>query len=51
MIAQLAEHTLAFEMQVREPRRSPPGANGLFWGLDPFGARAPQLSARGTIDK
>jgi hypothetical protein len=38
-------------MQVRVPRSSPPGANGLFWGLDPFGARAPQLHARVTIDK
>jgi hypothetical protein len=38
-------------MQVRVPRNSPPGANGLFWGLDPFGARAPQVHARVTIDK
>jgi hypothetical protein len=51
MIAQPAGHSLAFEMQVRVPRSSPPGANGLFWGLDPFGARAPQLHARVTIDK
>ena len=33
------------------PESSPPGANGLFWGLDPFGARAPKLHARVTIDK
>jgi hypothetical protein len=33
--------SLVFAMQVRVPRSSPPGANGLFWGLDPFGARAP----------
>ena len=43
--------SLAFAMQVRVPRSSPPGANGLFWGLDPFGARAPQVNARVTIDK
>jgi hypothetical protein len=43
--------SLAFEMQLRVPESSPVGANGLFWGLDPFGARAPQLHARVTIDK
>jgi hypothetical protein len=43
--------SLAFAMQVRVPKSSPPGANGLFWGLDPFGARAPQVHARVTIDK
>jgi len=43
--------SLAFEMQLRVPESSPTGANGLFWGLDPFGARAPQLHARVTVDK
>ena len=43
--------SLAFAMQVRVPSKPPLGANGLFWGLDPFGARAPQLHARVTIDK
>jgi len=43
--------SLAFAMQARVPSSSPTGGNGLFWGLDPFGARAPQLHARVTIDK
>jgi len=43
--------SLAFAMQLRVPKSSPPGANGLFWGLDPFGVRAPQLHARVTVDK
>jgi uncharacterized protein DUF4232 len=43
--------SLAFEMQVRVPDTSPTGANGLFWGLDPFGSRSPQIHARVTIDK
>ena len=37
-------------MQLRVPKDAPLGANGLFWELDPFGARAPQLHARVTID-
>jgi hypothetical protein len=42
--------SLAFAMQARVPRAAPLGANGLFWELDPFGIRAPQLHARVTID-
>jgi hypothetical protein len=33
------------------PPDAPLGANGLFWALDPFGLRAPQLHARVTIDR
>jgi hypothetical protein len=39
----------AFAMQLRVPKNAPLGGNGLFWGLDPFGARTPQLHARVTI--
>jgi len=42
--------SLAFSMQVRVPKNAPLGRNGLFWELDPFGARAPQLHARVSID-
>jgi hypothetical protein len=42
--------SLAFAMEVRVPQNAPLGANGLFWALDPFGARAPQTHARVTID-
>jgi hypothetical protein len=38
--------SLAFAMQARVPKKAPRGANGLFWELDPFGIRAPQLHAR-----
>jgi hypothetical protein len=38
-------------MQVHVPQDAPLGANGLFWELDPFGAHAPQLHARVTIDR
>ena len=40
----------AFAMELRVPKDAPPGANGLFWALDPFGARAPQLTARVLVD-
>lgn len=43
--------SLAFAMRVRVPRDAPIGPNGLFWELDPFGIRAPQLHARVTIDR
>jgi hypothetical protein len=43
--------SLAFAMRVRVPRDAPLGPNGLFWELDPFGIRAPQLHARVTIDR
>jgi hypothetical protein len=46
-----AGKSLAFAMHVRVPRNAPLGPNGLFWQLDPFGARAPQLHARVTIDR
>ena len=42
---------VAFEMRLRVPRNAPLGANGLFWELDPFGSRNPQLHARVTIDR
>jgi uncharacterized protein DUF4232 len=41
----------AFAMRLRVPHNAPLGANGLFWELDPFGARSPQLHARVTIDR
>jgi Protein of unknown function (DUF4232) len=40
-----------FAMQVRVPKNAPLGGNGLFWALDPFGAKEPQLSARAIIDR
>jgi hypothetical protein len=39
----------AFAMRLRVPKNAPVGGNGLFWGLDPFGGKAPQLHARATI--
>jgi hypothetical protein len=41
----------AFAMRLRVPANAPLGANGLFWELDPFGVRAPQLHVRVTIDR
>jgi hypothetical protein len=41
----------AFAMEIRVPKNAPLGGNGLFWGLDPFGANAPQLSARAVVDR
>src|SRR5262249_41512439 len=35
-----------FAMQVRVPKDAPVGGNGLFWALDPFGSKQPQLHAR-----
>jgi hypothetical protein len=40
----------AFAMQIRVPKNAPVGGNGLFWALDPFGAKDPQLHARATVD-
>ena len=37
-------------MQIRVPKSAPLGGNGLFWGLDPFGANRLQVHARATID-
>jgi hypothetical protein len=42
--------SVAFAMQVRVPKSAPLGGNGLFWELDPFGARIPSVHARVTID-
>jgi Protein of unknown function (DUF4232) len=41
----------AFAMQIRVPKNAPAGGNGLFWGLDPFGAKAPTINARATVDR
>lgn len=41
----------AFAMAIRVPRDAPQGGNGLFWALDPFGAKQPQLSARATVTR
>jgi hypothetical protein len=41
----------AFAMEIRVPKNAPPGGNGLFWGLDPFGAKAPQTNARASVDR
>jgi hypothetical protein len=43
--------SVAFAMQMRVPPGAPAGPNGLFWELDPFGARAPQVHARVTIGR
>jgi hypothetical protein len=40
-----------FAMAIRVPKNAPVGGNGLFWGLDPFGAKAPTLSARAVVDR
>jgi Protein of unknown function (DUF4232) len=40
----------AFAMQIRVPKNAPLGGNGLFWGLDPFGAKTPTLNARATVE-
>jgi hypothetical protein len=41
----------AFAMEIRVPKDAPLGGNGLFWGLDPFGGKQPQLNARATVDR
>jgi hypothetical protein len=41
----------AFAMEIRVPKNAPPGGNGLFWGLDPFGAKSPQTNARAVVDR
>jgi Domain of unknown function (DUF4232) len=40
----------AFAFELRVPKGAPLGANGLFWGLDPLGARSPQLNARVLVE-
>jgi hypothetical protein len=42
--------SLAFAMRLRVPQNAVLGSNGVFWELDPFGGRAPQVHARATID-
>jgi hypothetical protein len=42
---------LAFAMQIRVPADAPLGGNGLFWALEPFGARGPHAHARVTVDR
>jgi Domain of unknown function (DUF4232) len=41
----------AFAMEIHVPKNAPLGGNGLFWALDPFGAKQPQLNARATVDR
>jgi hypothetical protein len=41
----------AFAMRIRVPKNAPLGGNGLFWGLDPFGGKQPQLHARATVTR
>jgi hypothetical protein len=43
--------SLAFGMQLRVPRGSPLGPNGLFWELDPFGISAPRLHTRVVVGR
>jgi hypothetical protein len=40
----------AFAMAIRVPKNAPVGGNGLFWALDAFGGKQPQINARATID-
>jgi len=41
----------AFAIEIRVPENAPLGGNGLFWGLDPFGAKQPQINARAVIQR
>ncbi len=41
----------AFAMEILVPKNAPLGGNGLFWALDSFGAKQPQLNARATVDR
>jgi hypothetical protein len=41
----------AFAMEMSVPKNAPVGGNGLFWALDPFGAKQPQFHARATVDR
>jgi hypothetical protein len=43
--------SVAFAMRINVPPKAPLGTNGLFWELDPFGSRNPQLHARATIGR
>lgn len=40
-----------FAMQIRVPKNAPVGGNGLFWGLDPFGAKSPTINARAIVER
>jgi hypothetical protein len=39
-----------FAMEIRVPKNAPLGGNGLFWALDPFGGKRPQLNARAIVE-
>jgi hypothetical protein len=41
----------AFAMTIPVPKNAPLGGNGLFWALDPFGSKQPQLNARAVVDR
>jgi hypothetical protein len=43
--------SLAFAMRLRVPKHAPLGPNGLFWELDPFGGRGPQVHARVVVER
>jgi hypothetical protein len=38
--------TLRFEMHIQVPADAPAGVNGLFWQLDPTGAKGPEATSR-----
>ena len=42
---------LAFAMRLAVPRNAPLGDNGLFWVLDLFGERDPDLNARVMVSR
>jgi hypothetical protein len=41
-----ATGSLRFEMRIQIPAGAPPGNNGLFWELDPTGAKGPEVVSR-----
>jgi hypothetical protein len=43
--------SLAFAMRLDVPRDAPPGHNGLFWMLDPFGQQGPELNVRVDVGR
>lgn len=48
----LAPHgSLRFEMRIHIPPNAPLGPNGLFWELDPLGARGPEVVTRLVVDR
>jgi len=38
-------------MRIHVPENAPAGGNGLFWALDPFGSKQPQVHARATVER